>query len=166
MRPFIAEKKTAAKGFAEASAPRSRLTLFLRNQITRRSTSPSSPTWRSAAAFGTKPTCPIIAPADQPLDFPSTCVSRAESFAFCSRIRHWLAPRWKRSGFGPPQRRNSSLDERRRRLPRDRKSISLGDRRPSPTDEPTMAEDTAPTGKFISIGGAREHGHGGLCQRS
>jgi hypothetical protein len=35
VRPFIAEKQTAAKGFAEASAPRSRLALFLRNQITK-----------------------------------------------------------------------------------------------------------------------------------
>lgn len=35
MRPFIAEKQRAAKGFAGAFAPKSRLALFLRNQITK-----------------------------------------------------------------------------------------------------------------------------------
>lgn len=35
MRPFIAEKQKAAKGFAGAFAPKSKLALFLRNQITK-----------------------------------------------------------------------------------------------------------------------------------
>jgi 2-polyprenyl-6-methoxyphenol hydroxylase-like FAD-dependent oxidoreductase len=35
MRPFIAEKQKAARGFAGVFAPRSRLALFLRNQITK-----------------------------------------------------------------------------------------------------------------------------------
>jgi 2-polyprenyl-6-methoxyphenol hydroxylase-like FAD-dependent oxidoreductase len=35
LRPFIAEKQKAAKGFAGAFAPRSKVALFLRNQITK-----------------------------------------------------------------------------------------------------------------------------------
>jgi ABC-type transport system involved in cytochrome bd biosynthesis fused ATPase/permease subunit len=51
------------------------------------------------------------------------------------------------------------LDDGSRGLSQSAKSISSGSgrRRPSPTDEETMADEKLPAGKFISIRGAREH---------